>query len=320
MKTWSFVTALLFTATVAFGAATVEQKTQVKFGGVMGGVINVFGGKATHEGITTTTSVKGSKRVNRSGEGAELVDLDEEKVYRIDHKRKTYTVQTFDEIRKQFEDAQKQAAEREQGSKREKSDAPEWEVDVDVKETGEKQSINGFDARRVILTITAHEKGKKLEQSGGAVLTNDMWMAPKIAAYNEVAEFERKYAQALYGDLLSGSQGQQMAVLVAMNPAFQKVMKAMGSKKLDGTAVKTVMTLETVAAPGQARESASDTSVAGAVVGGLLGKMKKRQEGDKPASAAGRNRTFESTHELLSASGTASSDELVIPAAYKQRK
>jgi len=36
------------------------------------------------------------------------------------------------------------------------------------------------------LTITGHEKGKKIEDSGGIILTNDMWMGPKIAALDEI--------------------------------------------------------------------------------------------------------------------------------------
>ena len=49
-----------------------------------------------------------------------------------------------------------------------------------------------------MMTVTVREKGKTLEESGGMVLTSDMWLAPKIAAMKEVAEFDaptrRRYA------------------------------------------------------------------------------------------------------------------------------
>ena len=45
------------------------------------------------------------------------------------------------------------------------------------------------------MTITVREKGKTLEQSGGMVLTSDMWLAPKIAAMKEIADFDVRYAQ-----------------------------------------------------------------------------------------------------------------------------
>ena len=64
------------------------------------------------------------------------------------------------------------------------------EVDFDVRNTGEKKTINGFDTHQVVMTITVREKGKTLEESGGMVLTSDMWLAPKIAAMKEIAEFD----------------------------------------------------------------------------------------------------------------------------------
>ena len=71
------------------------------------------------------------------------------------------------------------------------------EIDFDVKNTGEKKTINGFDTHQVVMTITVREKGKTLEQSGGMVLTSDMWLAPTIAAMKEIADFDMRYAQKL---------------------------------------------------------------------------------------------------------------------------
>ena len=45
------------------------------------------------------------------------------------------------------------------------------------------------------MTVTVREKGKKLEESGGMVLTSNTWLAPKIAATNEVAAFDIRYAK-----------------------------------------------------------------------------------------------------------------------------
>jgi hypothetical protein len=81
--------------------------------------------------------------------------LNEEKIYTIDSKRKSYTVMTFAELRRQMEEAKRKAEEdlrREQErAAKEKKEAPpadkqnekELDVDFDVKKTGEKKSING---------------------------------------------------------------------------------------------------------------------------------------------------------------------------------
>lgn len=312
---------LALSTTVAFAEGTVSQKTRVQLGGVLGGVVNVFGGKAAREGVTGNTSVNGNRMLNGNDRAAELVDLGEEKIYRIDYGRKAYTVVTFEELRKQYEEAKKEAEEEAKESKKkgEKNEGPEYEIDFDVDETGEKQTINGFNTKQVIVTITVREKGKKLEQSGGAVLTADMWMGPKIPAMREITAFNQKYFKQLYGD--ATAEMQQMAVLMATTPTFAKAMKEFSKKRgsFDGDAVKTTLTFESVAAPGQQAEAAEEDNSPAGMVGGLLrGAMKKRQEKKEGAAATpGRSKLFESTTEILSASNEAG--DLSIPAGFKQR-
>jgi hypothetical protein len=315
----SSATALAFTASVALADANVQQKTRVQFGGFVGGVVNVFGGKAAREGVTSTTAVKGDRRLTTNDRSGELVDLSEEKIYRLDYGRKTYSVVTFDELRKQYEEAKKEAEEeaKEQKKSDKKEEGPEYEVDFDVRETGEKQTINGFNTKQVITTITVHEKGKKLEQSGGAVLVADMWIGPKIASMREINAFNEKYFKQLYGDSLADMQ--QMAVLMATTPTFGKAMKEFGKKKnsFDGEAIRTTLTFDTVAAPGQVAEEEEDASPSGLVGGLLRGAMKKRAEKKGEAAEPGRSRLFESTTDLLSASNDAG--DVGIPAGFKQK-
>lgn len=299
----------------ALADGTVEQKTRVQIGGVLGGIVNVFGGRAAREGVTSTTAVDGPRRLMTTGRNGELVDLDAEKVYQIDFDRKTYRVQTFDELRKQLEEAKEEAAEEQEEESSKKNDGPEYEVDVKIDETGQKQNLSGFDTKQVITTVTVREKGKTLEQSGGAVLTADMWIGPKIAAFREINAFNEKYFKAVYGDALA--EMQSMAVLMATNPAFGKAMKEFSKKRnaFSGDAVRTTLVFETVAAPGQQAEEESS----GGVVGGLLSRaMKKRQEKKEgAASQPGRSKLFESTTELLRAENSASGVEL--PAGFKQK-
>ena len=123
----------------------------------------------------------------------QIIDLNEEKIYDLDMKKKTVKVTTFDELRRQMEDARKRAEQNVQKEQPAEKPAPppdekNLEIDFDVKNTGMRKTINGFDTREAVMTITVREKGKKLEQSGGLVLTSDMWLAPRIAAISaEVA-------------------------------------------------------------------------------------------------------------------------------------
>src|SRR5689334_22246349 len=100
----------LLCAATAFADVRSDQKTQVKFEGGLGRVVNLFGGRAAREGVTSTVAVKGDRKATINGDRAQIVDLKEEKVYDIDFKDKSYRVQTFAEIIKQMQDAQRKAA------------------------------------------------------------------------------------------------------------------------------------------------------------------------------------------------------------------
>ena len=49
--------------------------------------------------VMATVAIKGDRKMTTTDETAQLIDLDEEKVYDIDLKHKTYTVTTFAEMR-----------------------------------------------------------------------------------------------------------------------------------------------------------------------------------------------------------------------------
>lgn len=328
----------LFAATTLFADAKLTQKTQVQFGGVLGAAANVFGGRAVKDGITSDVVVKNNRRLARTGDAGEIVDLDEEKIYQIDYAKKTYKVTTFAELRKQFEEAMKEAASESKGEKGKKDpDAPEYEVVFDSKTTGSKEEINGYAAKQVIATVTVKEKGKKLEQSGGAVLTADLWMAPRIAAVREHEEFERRYIRKLWGD--SGIDLRSMSALAALAPDMSKAMKKFHENlsSMDGSAVRTVLTFETVPDPRQRAErseeeedeAASAANQAAKALGGLMNRMRKKPADDsaseeKPAKTTAKTKggsvVFTSTSELLRASGSASAAEVSIPADFKLRR
>jgi hypothetical protein len=211
MNMWKQVAMLATTAafcgSTAFADVKTQERTQVKFEGMLGKMAGMFGGKAAKEGLVSTVAVKGGRKMTTNGDTGELIDLDEQKIYRLDFDKKSYTVVTFAELRRQMQEAQKKAQEnaREASGEKEspKDGEPQVEVDFDLKETGQKRTISGHECREVLMTVTVREKGKTLEQSGGMVLASSTWLAPEIAALKEQAEFDRRYAQKLYGDLIS---------------------------------------------------------------------------------------------------------------------
>jgi hypothetical protein len=315
-----FIIAVLLSAPAALADATIQQKNQLHFGGAIGSVINVFGRKATHEGVVTDVAIHKNRKSSRSGDTGEIVDLDEQKIYYLDYDDHTYKVKTFDELRKEYEDAKARAKEREQKTSKsaEKNEGPEYEVDFSLKSTGNKETINGWNTHEEIATVTVHEKGKKLEESGGFVLTSDMWMGPRVPAMRELAEFEQRFFQKVYGDAFLGDM-RQMAAMMAATPAFAKAMKTFNSRqgKFDGTSIRTKMTFETVAGTNLDSSTQTQPSSPAGALGGLLGRMKQRRHGEQ--SGPERGTLLDSNHELLKASTDASASAVAMPAGFKLR-
>ncbi len=308
-------------ATPAQADVKTRDKAQVKFEGMLGRMFNLFGGKAAKEGVVATTAVKGDRKATLSEDSGRIVDLSQEKVYEIDMKKKTYTVKTFDEIRREMREAQERAAkdaEKEKG-KPEKAEQPqkEVEVDFDVKETGQKKSIAGYDAREVIMTITVREKGKTLDDSGGLVITADSWLGPQIPQMKEVADFEVRYWKQLQGPEAAAISAQQMAAIMAMYPMVKQGMERLQkeSTTLRGTPLATSTMFEAVKSKQQlAQESQNKESGGGGGLGGMLArKMKKDTEVKQ------RVTIFTVNNEVQEISTSVAPADIDIPAGFKQK-
>lgn len=298
-----------------------QERSQVKFEGMLGRMMNMFGGKAAKEGVVSNVAVQGNRKATMGDNSGQIVDLAEEKVYDLDLKKKSYTVTTFEEIRRQLREAREKA---EKEAKEEKSEAPaeqgkEVEIDFDVKETGQKKAIAGYDTREVVVTIAVREKSRTLEQGGGLLLTSNSWLAPRIPAMKEIQDFEIRYAKQIDATGAAGASAEQMAAALAMYPGLQKAlarMQAEGSK-LDGTPLESVMTIEAVRSPEQMAQAREDESSGGG--GGLSGMLARKMMKKKDQPASPKSTIMTVTHQVLSIGTSVSAGDLQIPAGFKQK-
>jgi hypothetical protein len=311
-----------------------DEKSHLEFAGMLGRIVNIFGGKAAREGTASTIALKGDRKATLNGDTGQIIDLAEEKIYNLDLKRKAYTVTTFAELRRRMEEAKKKAEENARKEQSKETAKPEpakaennLEVDFDVKNTGQKKTMNGFDTHEVVMTITMREKGKTLEQGGGLVLTSDMWMAPKIAAMNEIAAFDLRYAQKLYGPMVAGASPEEMAAALALYPMMAPAMALMRTEgaKMDGTAIMTTVTMDGVksadqlAAEQKDREGDSKPSASGGI-GGLVGGLarraaQKKMEGDPKSRAT----VMTITNEVLKVVTDVAPADVAVPAGFAQK-
>jgi hypothetical protein len=311
-----------------------DERGLVRFEGTLGRVVNIFGGKAAREGVRSTVAVKGDRKITANDQTGQIVDLAEEKVYDIDIRRKTYRVTTFEELRRRMEEARKKADENAKEAQAEQpSDAPpdqsgkEMEVDFSVKETGQRKTINGFDTRQAIMTIVFREKGKTIEQSGGLVVTSDIWLAPRIAAMREIAEFDLRYAKALQGPMLAGASAEEMAAALAMYPMLKDGLARMREEgvKLEGTPILTTTTIESVKSAEQMAEEKKQTgadsgqATASGGIGGLVGGLARRatQRREEPKTRAAFMTT---TSEVLKVTTDVTAADVAVPAGFKEAR
>ncbi len=304
--------------------AKTQEKGQVKFEGMLGRMVNLFGGKAAKEGIVSNVAVKGDRKSNLTDNGGQIIDLREEKVYEIDARKKTYKVTTFEEIRQQLREAREKAEKQAKEAKSERQEpaekGKEVEIDFDVKETGQKKEIAGHNTREVIATITVREKGKTLEQAGGMLLVSDMWLAPRIPAMKEIQDFDIRYAKAIDVTGAAGASAEQLAAALAMYPGLQKALARMQTEgsKMDGTALESVLTVQGVKSPEQMEQSKEqESSGGGGGLGGMLARKMMKKKSDEPASAKATIMTI--THQVLSVSTSVSPEDIQVPAGFKQK-
>jgi hypothetical protein len=333
LVTLLLVSGLFLVTSVLRADVKTQEKSQFKMEGLIGRMMGMFGGSAAKEGAVSTVAVKGNRKVTVMENSGEIIDLAEEKVYTLDLKKKTYRVTTFEEMRRRLREAQEQAAKaaKEEPGKETQPSESQMEFEFSLKESGQKRTINGYDCREVVMTMTGHEKGKTLEEAGGVVMTFHMWLGPKIPELTEIQDFDLRYSKAMELTAGPGGSAEQMAMAMAMYPGMKEMMEKVQTESvnMDGAQILTEMTMETVKNPSQVSqeqeqkregESSGISSVRG--LGGMLGRRlaRKKEPEDGAGKSTGRTTVITTSHELLKVDTGVSDSDMAIPAGFKEKK
>jgi hypothetical protein len=320
MKPAVVVAAVLMAASLAVPVLRADVKTteksSMRFEGIMGAMMNRMTGGAN--GVTSTVAVKGDRMSRMTDSSGQIIDLTEQKIYNVDVRRKEYTVMTFAEMREQMEklkaDMAKQQAQMSPEAKSALQEAGrQLEFDVDVKPTGQQKAIAGHDAREFAINIVMRQQGMKLEESGGMVVTSNVWMAPRIAGIDELHAFNLKFFKAVYGDVFNGMNPQQMGALSAMLPGVTELMQRLSAetRKLEGTALSSTTVIESVKSAEQLKAAAPS---GGGGIGGMIARRMARGQNEP------RSRVMTTTNDYLTIGATAAAEDVAIPATFKEKK
>jgi hypothetical protein len=354
---FAFIVATLPARLMSQGV-TVQSVTDVRFQGALGTMMNLaskFGGGGNMHDLPTTTYISGHKLRTESGNTASIIDADAGRLIGIDHKQKSYTSLTFDQMAdamRQAEQSQKEAAAKQAGTPKstKASDTPKGDVNfkyhVDVDRPGQHENIAGYSSERMFMTITiegeATPEGQKTEQVGSLVFLLDQWIAKDAPQAKAMAEFQRAYAQKVGKAFAEQKQSLQAAFNSdpRIKVGFEAAAKEMA--KVEGTPLRSViyvtlvpagmqfdrkLALNDVAAGEKADKAASsDDKPKSGGFGGLIGKVKAAAEqankqGDNKSSDAPPKQATLMTmkDEVRSISlGAVGADMFAPPAGYRQ--
>jgi hypothetical protein len=244
----------------------------------------------------TTTSIKGNRMVRKSADQATIIDLDQQTFTTIRFADKSYSVMTFAELKqKMAEMAEKMQSRKGQNG----SEQANLSFNVSVKDTGQTKTINGNTTQERIMTLTTTSTDKTNGAQGAMNVVVDSWIAPDVAGYSEVRDFNKRLAETL-----GSVPGENPLVSRPdMAKAMAEVYKE--SSKLNGMPLATTTKMgasveggsdgsgQAASSSGNAQHSETaqqQPSVGGALAGALggfgLGRHKKRQD-DTAASDSG---------------------------------
>jgi hypothetical protein len=283
---------------------------------------------------------------NALGPSAEIVLLDQDKLYHVNMNKKDYTETTFGQLRAQMQkmsDQLNSSENKQQPSAVDQSKCVWLPAKVDVTKSGEQAQFAGYDAQRVTVTATQPCQDKETGAICEIALVLDQWTSADFAESSEARKFYSAYASKM-GIGLPNSQDvseRAKALFGQYKGVWTEVAAKMQSVK--GYPVKSSFTLG-IGGPQckdsnsqQAQTNQADNSspspggIAGAVVGKLGGLFQKKKDTSDAAAAPppppvasvalppGDVALMTVSSQLVSVSTNAVSAELFsVPAGFKK--
>jgi hypothetical protein len=276
--------AACWTARADFSYSTTTKSSSGMMGGAAGNRVS-------------KTYLKGQKMKTDSGDTVMIMDFDAQTLTHIDNNRKTYSVTKFSDV----------------GNALSQSGA---EIKIDVKETGQRKTINGYNATEVVLSMEmdspqARQKGMKMR------MEMDLWLASDVPGSQEVKAFyERNRGKFPWGAMMGGGRGDQ-----SMQNGIAELQRKMADLK--GVPVLQVMKMGAAGNEAQMAQMQQGMAQARAQLeemkrqGKLPPQAEEMLKNMGGASSAGS--IFETTLESSGFSGAAIPDSVfAIPAGYQQ--
>lgn len=210
----------------AYADVTIEERITVQGAGAMSvgnmsgtTVKSVSGDRAREESHIQMESqlVRFFARGAAAAGTAQLIRLDEDKIYSLDLGKKEYTETSLAEKRAQLQRAMDQAGEpRGQAAPTGMDESQcEWsDPKVQVTRTGRTAAIGGFNAEQMTILSSQSCQDRKTGAVCDVDLLMDLWLAPEMPGIEEATQFNRTYAQRMgYASATSRDATQRVEAL-----------------------------------------------------------------------------------------------------------
>ncbi len=185
--------------------------------------------KSAFQDQTFTIYVKGAKMARIGDTFSSIFDLDAGTMTNINHAKRTYSVETFDQMRQQMEQVQQRMN---------KGQSGDIDFDVKVEKTGQTRTIEGQTATETILTLTA----KSANANGQMVVKVDAWLVPADSVPPELADYSRRLSEK-FAYAFAGSSPSMGAAGSGIGAAMKE------TQKLDGYPILTDVSVSGVSSP-----------------------------------------------------------------------
>lgn len=179
-----------------------------------GGMMAAMAGNAAN-GVTKVY-FKGQKMKTEDRDNATLIDFDAQTITIINNTQKTVQVRNF-------------------GDTAGAASGPG--LTIDAKETGQRKTVNGFDARELLLTMDfdAPAAGGMAAGMGKMHVEVDMWISSAVPGGGEMRAFYQKNSTRFPWAAIGGNNA-------SMQSALAEVQKKIAS--MDGVAVEQIISLK----------------------------------------------------------------------------
>lgn len=301
------------------------SKTELHVLGFLGGL---FDGETKED-----VAIKGSKMRTDAKDHSTIIDLDGERIINIDHKKKEFSILTFDEMADMMNSfgEQMKGAESSEGGDGKEADY-DVDFDIDVKDTGKKKKIDGYETKQKVLILetrfTPKDASADTLPSGAMYAVTDMWLADDVPEMEPARSFQKRAAEVMQSNIKSMDMATVLNQIMDSYPQAGAAMDRTKDEmaKVNGFPLVTTMHLVTVPsdndldlelALGEKKEEKK-----GGGFGGFLKKMAKAQgmpSGDDEEAAA-EQKTIMSVHTSTSDISNKPHDASYFdpPAGYKE--